>query len=308
MDANLLALLRCPHDRSALAESRGALECPTCARRFPVSDGLVSFLSPEELEDEERSELASRDAESSWYDTMFEGYTNAVEVPTVVARIGRPTGPVLDHGAGTGRITERLTGFGQPVVAVDYSGESLRKLLKRCAGASVLAVQADVRRLPLKDQAFHAATSIEVYEHIRGRDERRRVLEELSRVLRPGAPLSISSFNYNLLYRVWSLLGNEGAREGEHLLGGDFYYRRMTREEFRRELQAVFDVKELTGIRNIPARTLAGLVRRAGFRGAADRFLDWMVERGHRLDFALERTPLASQLGFFWLAKAVRRP
>ena len=147
--------------------------------------------------------------------------------------------------------------LGQPVIAVDYSAVSLRTLVERCAGKGtgpVLAVQADVRHLPVRDGVMAAATSVEIYEHVRGGDERRRVLEELSRVLSPGGVLAISTFNFNLVYRLWKLKGNVGAREGEHLLGGDFYYYRFSHREFRDELEAVFDVDHVAGIRNIPAR------------------------------------------------------
>ena len=287
------------------------MECPACGASYPVRDGIVSFLTPEQLSEQELREQSSRDQESVWYDSMFEGYTNAVEVPTVLARIGRPNGPILDHGAGTGRITSALVELGQPVIAVDYSAVSLRTLVERCAGKGpgpVLAVQADVRHLPVRDGVMAAATSVEIYEHVRGGDERRRVLEELSRVLSPGGVLAISTFNYNLVYRLWKLKGNVGAREGEHLLGGDFYYYRFSHKEFRDELEAVFDVDHVAGIRNIPARSLSGAVRKVGADGLADRFLDFMVKRGHRLDWALERTPLSRPLGFFWLARAVRKP
>lgn len=307
-DESLLSLLCCPVDRSDLRSGPSALDCPACGASYPVRDGIVSFLTAEQLSEQERREQSSRDQESVWYDSMFEGYTNAVEVPTVLARIGRPAGPILDHGAGTGRITSALTGLGQPVIAVDYSMVSLRTLVERCAGQGrVLAVQADVRRLPVRDGVVAAATSVEIYEHVRGVEERRRVLQELARVLAPEGVLAISTFNYNLVYRLWALKGNEGAREGEHLLGGDFYYYRFSHREFEEELAAVFDVDHVVGIRNIPARTLAGLVRRLGAGRLADRFLDLMVRRGHRLDRALERTPLSRPLGFFWLARAVRR-
>lgn len=306
-----LQLLRCPQDGGSLDDLGEQLRCTACSGRYPVREGVLSFLDPDELSEVERREQSSRDDESAWYDTMFEGYANAVEVPTVLRRIGTPSGPILDHGAGTGRITERLLGLGQPVVAVDYSAASLEMLVARCAAvpdaAPLLAVQADIRRLPFCDASFGAVTSVQVYEHIRGADERRRVLEQLARVMTAGAPLSISAFNYNAMFRVWKVLGNQGAREGEHMLGGDFYYIRHTRAELRSELEGVFDVEELTGIRNIPARKLAGLAQRIGFPKSGDRFLDWMVEHGYKADLALERTPLSTATGFWWLAKAIRR-
>lgn len=242
-----------------------------------------------------------RDEESSWYDPMFEGYTNAVEVPAAVRRVRQPTGPILDAGCGTGRITEALLALGQPIVAVDYSEACLRRMQARTSGAPVLAVQSDLRRLPIADGVMAAATCIEVYSQFRS-DDRQRVLSELARVIAPDGRLSISAFNYNAVFRLWALRGNPGAREGEHMLGGDYYYRRFRKHEFRRELEALFDVDELTGIRNIPARTLAGALRRVRATSAADRFLDYMVERGHAADFRLEGTPVANLIGFFWQA------
>jgi SAM-dependent methyltransferase len=308
MELPFVHLLCCPHDfASPLEPADDALVCPRCSTRYPVGDGIVSFLDVQELSAQDHRERADRDRESSWYDPMFVGYTNAVEVATSVRRIGRPTGPILDAGCGTGRITEQLTGLGQPVVAVDYSEACLRLMRERTAGASVLAVQSDLRMLPLRSAVMAAVISIEVFAQIRGADNRHRILEELSRVMAPGAPLSISAYNYNLLFRAWRVFGHERAREGEHMLGGHYYYRRFSKQEFRRELEAVFDVEELVGIRNIPARSLAQGVRRVGLRRAGDRFLDFMTERGHKADFVLERTPLSALMGFFWLARARRR-
>jgi len=152
-----------------------------------------------------------------------------------------------------------------------------------------------------------AAISIEVHPHLRDGD-RQRYLAELARVMAPGAPLSISTLNYNLVFRAWKALGNEGARQGEHVLGNDYHYRRFDKEEFRRELAAQFDVEELTGIRNIPARSLAGAVSKVGWRQGGDRLLGLMNQKGYKVDHFLERTAVAGMVGFFWLAKAVKRP
>ena len=243
-----------------------------------------------------------RDEESVWYDPMFEGYTNAVEVPAAVRRVGTPTGPILDAGCGTGRITEALTALGRPIVAVDYSEACLRRMMARTQGAPVLAVQSDLRRLPIGDGVMSAATCIEVYSQFRSPD-RRRVLSELARVLSPYGRLSISAFNYNLIFRVWNAMGNDGAREGEHMLGNDYYYRRFMRPEFRRELAEMFEVEELTGIRNIPARTIASALGRLGLGPTGDRFLKYMIDRGFTADFWIESTPVADLTGFFWQAQ-----
>lgn len=303
----MAALLWCPEDHGDLRPVPGALTCAECGRRYPFEDGVVSFLDAATMSETDRRELASRDAEAGWYDTIFGDYTNAVEVPTTAARIGSPAGPILDFGAGTGRLTTHLARtLGRPVVAVDYSIGQLRRLVPRCVGLAVLPVHADGRRLPVRDGVMSAAVSAEVYEHFRS-DDRVQVLGELQRVLVAGAPLSISTLSFNLVYRLWRLRGNTGAKEGEHLMGGDFYYVRQTRREFRDELAAFFDVTEVVGIRNIPVRTLAAGLRRVGGRRVGDRFEAAMTRRGWKLDVAWERSPLSPLSGFFLLARGVRR-
>lgn len=307
MDQALLDLLCCPRDQSApLKQSAASLECPTCGTVFPIVDGILVFLTAQQLSEQEERERNYRSQESGWYDDLYAGYTDQVEVPTVVRRLGRPFGPILDAGCGTGRITEALVPLGQPIVAVDYSEACLRRMQQRTAGARVLAVQSDLRNLPLRSGVMAAAISIEVHSHVRD-GERRRYLAELARVLAPGAALSISTLNYNLVFRAWKALGNEGAREGEQVFGNDYYYRRFGKDEFRRELAAHFDVEELTGIRNIPARSLAGAVSRLGWRRGGDRVLDALQKHGYKVDHFLEHTPVAGMVGFFWLAKAVNR-
>ncbi len=298
----LVDLLCCPRDKGPLAPDDGGLVCPACGTRFPVRDGIVSFLTAQKLSEQDHRERSMRDEESVWYDPMFEGYTNAVELPAAVRRVGHPDGVVLDAGCGTGRITAALVPLGRPIIAIDYSEACLRRMLARTEGAPVLAVQADIRRLPIRDGAMSAATCIETYSQFRPED-RERILAEFRRVLAPEGCLTVSGFNYNAVFRIWSLLGNEGARQGEHMLGGDYHYQRFTRAEFRRELEAQFDVQELTGIRNIPARSIAGGLAKLRLRSAGNRFLRFMTDRGHVADFWLESTPVAGAVGFFWLAK-----
>ncbi len=307
LDPGLLDLLCCPRDGGApLAPTGSSLECPACGTLFPVVDGIVVFLTAQELSDQEERERRFRSEESGWYDDLYVGYTDVVEVPSVVRRLGRPFGPILDAGCGTGRITEALVPMGQPIVAVDYSEVCLRRMRQRTAGR-VLAVQADLRNLPLRSDVMAAAISIEVHSHLRD-GNRQKYLSELARVLAPGAPLSISTLNYNLVFRAWRALGNETAREGEQVFGNDYPYRRFDKDEFRRELSAHFEVEELTGIRNIPARSLAGAVTKVGWRSGGDKLLGMMNERGYKVDHLLEKTAVAGMVGFFWLAKAVTRP
>lgn len=308
MDPRFLAVLACPNDHEPLADEGEAVLCTACHRRYPLVDGIVSFLADEELDEIDRKERHSRDEEAAWYHGIFAEYTNRAEIPPMLDAIAvRPPGPVLDHGAGTGRVTVELARFtGEPVIALDYSLESLRILAKECAGLDVLAVHADGRRLPLRSGSLGALVSAEVYAQIRA-EGRAQVVDEVARCLKPNAPAAISALNFNLTFRLWKLKGNEGAKEGEHLFGANFYYLRMTPREFRQELERKLVVDRLVGVRNIPARSFAGLVGRVAGQKRGDQVLRFMTDHGYKADRGLGRTPLGRWLGFFVVARVRNR-
>ena len=299
----LLRLLACPEDGSQLVRGPAAMECPACGRAFPVDgEGIVSFLPDVD------GGAAGWDEVSESYAHGFAPQTDEVEVPATVGRLGVVGRPVLDHGAGTGRMTAALhRGTGQPVVALDYSMENLRRLVAACRGLPVLPVHADVRRrLPLLDGSLGGACSAGVHPLLRA-DDRRRMLDELARALPPGAPLVLSTLNYSWVFRAWRLKGNRGAREGEHLHGQELYYRRFTPHELRAELAEHFRVEELVGVRNVPTRSLATALRRL----AGDRWVgpaaEWVEARAPRVDRAVERLPISRLTGFMLVARATRR-
>jgi SAM-dependent methyltransferase len=63
-------------------------------------------------------------------------------------------GPVLDLGAGTGRVALELGRLGHPVVALDRSPTFVSTLSRRAAGLPVEAVCADARDFDLGDRRF----------------------------------------------------------------------------------------------------------------------------------------------------------
>ncbi len=307
MRADLLGTMWCPEDHGDLRDEGDAASCESCGRRYPVIDGVLSFLAGAALAEQDQAEQADRDQEAGWYDSIWPEYIDRVELPAHAERMGTPDGPVLDLGSGPGRITEYLAReLGYPTIGLDYSLESLRLLVKRCEGLPVLAVHADGRALPFRDGALTGATSGQCYEHFR-RDDRRLVLQECARVLRPGAPLAVTTLNYNLTFRLWKLKGNPGAKEGDHMYGSNFYYVRQTPKEYRAELAEVFDVEELVGIRNFPVRSISSAVGKIGGRKAEDAFVRLLNRHVHRLDRLLERVPLSRYVGFLLLAKVSRR-
>jgi len=80
---------------------------------------------------------------------------------------------------------------------VDFSGEMLRFAGKysRKFNFVVGLSLADVSHLPFADETFDAAVSVAAYHHIKGRAERQAALNELRRVLRPGAEAFITVWN-----------------------------------------------------------------------------------------------------------------
>lgn len=304
--AELLAALWCPADHGDLHEDGDTVACATCGARYPVVEGVVSFLSEGALADRDRAEQADRDSEAAWYDSIWPEYVDRVELPAHTERLGSPEGPVLDLGSGPGRITEHLAReMGVATIAVDYSLESMRRLARRCDGLAVLAVHADGRALPIRDGALAGATSGQCYEHLRSAD-RHRMLQEVARALRPGAPLSVSTLNYNLTFRLWKLKGNEGAKEGDHMYGSNFYYVRQTPKEFRAELARVFEIEGLVGARNFPVRSIYTALGRVLGRRVGEGFMRFMSRTGYRADRALERLPLMKHVGFLLVAKVSR--
>jgi SAM-dependent methyltransferase len=79
-------------------------------------------------------------------------------------RLADCRGPILELGAGTGRITQPLACRGHDLIAVDIGHPMLQRLQGKMAerpavSGAVRAVCADMRRLPFRDRAAAAAFS-----------------------------------------------------------------------------------------------------------------------------------------------------
>jgi ubiquinone/menaquinone biosynthesis C-methylase UbiE len=303
VNPELLAVLWCPADHGTLLDDGDAARCNNCARRYPIIDGVLSFLVEDELSEQDRAEQADRDQEADWYDSIWPEYIDRVELPAHTEWSVRPLGPVLDLGCGPGRITEHLARtLGHPTIGLDYSLASLKLLARRCEGLPVLAVHADGRKLPIRDVSLNAVTAGQSYSFLRP-DGRQQMMQECARVLRPGGELLVSTLNFNLTFWLWRLKGNKGAKEGEHMYGSNFYYVRQTPAEFRAELQRVFGTVEIRGIRNVPVRTIATVIGRIGGARRTEQFMGFMSRRGVPVDRFLERIPLFKRVGFLLLAR-----
>jgi ubiquinone/menaquinone biosynthesis C-methylase UbiE len=178
-------------------------------------------------------ERAVRDSEASGYDQgQVDGKGAsfiALQRRLLMALVETaPPGPVLDAGCGTGLFTGALLGSGREVVAVDFSGESLRVLAgKRLPTAG--SIQADVTRLPLADHAFGAVVANLVLQHI-PKAGRALALAELRRCLVPGGVGVFTVYNRALFDRRGE------APTGEYDRGQPYFS--FSHMELRAELQA----------------------------------------------------------------------
>ncbi len=108
----------------------------------------------------------------------------------------QPGDRVLDAGCGTGRhACEIFRTLGADVVGVDLNRDDLRTAaftlgsMEALTGGSWMISQADVTRLPFRDEAFDVVICSEVLEHV---PENRAAVSELVRVLKREGVIVVS--------------------------------------------------------------------------------------------------------------------
>ena len=106
-----------------------------------------------------------------WHDLECGDYGE--DLPLWRALAAETGGPVLDVGAGTGRVTLDLAADGVSVVALDAEGSLLEALAHRAAGLPVETVVADAREFDLGDRRFSLVLvpmqTLQLFEGRRGR-------------------------------------------------------------------------------------------------------------------------------------------
>jgi SAM-dependent methyltransferase len=117
---------------------------------------------------------------------------------------------VLDCSCGTGQLAVGLAGRGMQVVATDASEAMVRRTaeLSEEFGASVRAVRANWEELPdhFQDNTFDMVFCVgNSLHHAAGATGRGAALESMSRLLRPGGRLVLTS-------RTWELVRARGSR------------------------------------------------------------------------------------------------
>lgn len=103
----------------------------------------------------------------------------------------------LDVGCGNGRHTEVLAARTDSVVGVDVSRRLLFEARDRSGreGWDCALVQGDAAALPIASRSVDVAVYVATLHHLPTAQQRRRSLEELGRVLRPGGRALVSAWS-----------------------------------------------------------------------------------------------------------------
>ncbi len=125
-----------------------------------------------------------------WHDLECGGYLQDLEVWRSLAR--RQGGPVLDVGAGTGRVTLDLARQGHRVTALDLCDELLASLRQRAAGLDVTTIVADARSFDLGHPFPLVIVPMQTIQLLDGPTGRGQFLDCARAHLTPGGRLAIA--------------------------------------------------------------------------------------------------------------------
>lgn len=118
-------------------------------------------------------------------------------LPWVLEKIRAINGhSVLDVGCGAGFLSNELGKKGLSVTGVDLSSSSLKVAAAHDISGSVKYQVADAYQLPFANESFDVVTAMDFLEHV---EDPKRVIQEASRVLKPGGIFLFHTFNRNFL-------------------------------------------------------------------------------------------------------------
>lgn len=116
---------------------------------------------------------------------------------TMVSRVPRDGGTVLDIATGTGLVAERLLARGHRVTGLDQSPDMLA-VARRRFGDRIELVEASATEIPFPNASFDHLTFTYLLRYV---DDPGATLAELARVVRPGG--TIASLEFCVPRGVW---------------------------------------------------------------------------------------------------------
>lgn len=125
-----------------------------------------------------------------WHDLECGSYRRDLELWRSLA--DGHEGPVLDVGAGTGRVSLDLARAGHPVIALDSDEELVQELQRRGEGLPVRTLRADARDFTLEQKVGLCLVPMQTIQLLGGSEGRRAFLDCARRHLLPGGTLAIA--------------------------------------------------------------------------------------------------------------------
>jgi SAM-dependent methyltransferase len=140
-----------------------------------------------------------------WHDIECGAYGADIALWRSLAR--EHPGPVLDIGAGTGRIALDLARQGHRMVALDLDPSLLDELSARGAGLDIETVRADAREFSLAERFALIIVPMQTIQLLGGTDGRRMFLERAQRHLVAAGVLAVAISEHLELYETDGLDG-----------------------------------------------------------------------------------------------------
>ncbi len=125
-----------------------------------------------------------------WHDLECGGY--GADLPVWRRLAAGAAGPILDVGAGTGRVTLELARGGHDVTALDCDADLLAELARRAAGLSVTTVCADARSFALDRRFELVLVPMQTVQLLGGTAGRAMFLARARAHLTPGGRVAIA--------------------------------------------------------------------------------------------------------------------
>jgi SAM-dependent methyltransferase len=125
-----------------------------------------------------------------WHDLECGSYRE--DLPLWAALAARHGDPVLDIGAGTGRVTLSLARAGHTVTALDHDPELVKTLVRRAEGLPVRAVLADARRFTVAERFPLIVVPMQTVQLLGESADRLSFLSCAHDALAPGGRLAIA--------------------------------------------------------------------------------------------------------------------
>jgi SAM-dependent methyltransferase len=131
-------------------------------------------------------------SEVLWHDIECGGYLEDLPLWRELAAAEAPGGPILDVGAGTGRVALDLARLGHAVVALDLDASLLAELRARAGDLPVETVVADARELDLGRRFALILVPMQTVQLLGGTEGRARFLRAARAHLAPGGLLALA--------------------------------------------------------------------------------------------------------------------